>query len=172
MPLFDIGKHWHFVISLLLLKIFTSNSEYIFTIERAIHTIKGDKSKCIFFFSELCPVFDLDFIPYQAPHSRELAQPRVALVPLCFHKASSAGVTKSQCWVVNPLPHDKILGLPKLKAFADDKLNVTQDIKVFFHRMENIVGKEENAGYQHFLLFPQCFQKPFSSSVSKVVIVW
>ena len=23
---------------------------------------------------------------------------------------------------------------------------------------ENIVGKGENAGYQHFLLFPQCFQ--------------
>ena len=22
---------------------------------------------------------------------------------------------------------------------------------------ENIVGKQENAGYQHFLLFPQCF---------------
>ena len=22
---------------------------------------------------------------------------------------------------------------------------------------ENIVGKGENAGYQHFLLFPQCF---------------
>ena len=22
---------------------------------------------------------------------------------------------------------------------------------------ENTVGKEENAGYQHFLLFPQCF---------------
>ena len=22
---------------------------------------------------------------------------------------------------------------------------------------ENIVGKEENAGNQHFLLFPQCF---------------
>ena len=22
---------------------------------------------------------------------------------------------------------------------------------------KNIVGKEENAGYQHFLLFPQCF---------------
>ena len=25
--------------------------------------------------------------------------------------------------------------------------------------IENIVGKGENAGYQHFLLFPQCFQK-------------
>ena len=28
-----------------------------------------------------------------------------------------------------------------------------------FGRVENIVGKGENAGYQHFLLFPQCFQK-------------
>ena len=26
-------------------------------------------------------------------------------------------------------------------------------------RVENIVGKGENAGYQHFLLFPQCFLK-------------
>ena len=28
-------------------------------------------------------------------------------------------------------------------------------------REENIVGKGENAGYQHFLLFPQCFSKAF-----------
>ena len=26
-------------------------------------------------------------------------------------------------------------------------------------RIENIVGNGENASYQHFLLFPQCFQK-------------
>ena len=26
-------------------------------------------------------------------------------------------------------------------------------------RVENFVGKGENAGYQHFLLFPQGFQK-------------
>ena len=25
--------------------------------------------------------------------------------------------------------------------------------------VENIAGKRENAGHQHFLLFPQCFQK-------------
>ena len=25
--------------------------------------------------------------------------------------------------------------------------------------VESIVGKGENAGYQHFLLFPQCFKK-------------
>ena len=30
----------------------------------------------------------------------------------------------------------------------------------FFDSAENIVGKGENAGSQHFLLFPQCFQKP------------
>ena len=58
----------------------------------------------------------------------------------------------------------KILSLPKLKAFADDKLNVTQNIKVVFYRIENVVGKEENAGDQYFLLFLQCFQKAFSFS--------
>ena len=70
------------------------------------------------------------------------------------------------------LPNDQILHEPKLKAFADDKSDVTQNIKVVFQRIKNIVGKEENAGYQHSLLFPQCFHKPFSSSASKVVIVW
>ena len=28
-----------------------------------------------------------------------------------------------------------------------------------FDRVENIVELGQNAGYQHFLLFPQCFQK-------------
>ena len=75
--------------------------------------------------------------------------------------------------MVNPFPDDKILGLSKLKAFADDKLNITQTITAVAHCRENIVGKEENADYQHFLLFfPQCFQKAFSSGASKVVILW
>ena len=59
---------------------------------------------------------------------------------------------------LNFLPEDKILTLSKLKAFADDKLNVTQNRKFIFRRRKNIVGKEENAVY-HFLLFPQCFKK-------------
>ena len=67
----------------------------------------------------------------------------------------------------NPLSDDKILGLPKLKAFADDKLNVTRDIKVVFHTVENILGKEENAGYQHFLLFPQCVEGSFLQCLAK-----
>ena len=60
--------------------------------------------------------------------------------------------------IINPLLDDNISDWSKLKAFADDKLNVTQNIKVVFHGIENMVEKEENAGYQHFLLFPQCFQ--------------
>ena len=28
-----------------------------------------------------------------------------------------------------------------------------------FERVENILGKGENAGYQHFLLFAQCFHE-------------
>ena len=47
-----------------------------------------------------------------------------------------------------------ILALTKLKGFADDKKNVTQKLKFVLGRIENIVGKGENAGIQHFLLFP------------------
>ena len=39
-------------------------------------------------------------------------------------------------------------------------------------RVENTVGKEENAGYQHFLPFPQCFPKPSSLGSLKVRNVW
>ena len=48
-------------------------------------------------------------------------------------------------------------------AFADDKINLNQKLKFDMGRVENIVGKGENAGYQHFLLFPQCFQMAFFS---------
>ena len=89
--------------------------------------------------------------------------------PLSFKTLSLAWLNVTQKFI-NPLPDDKILRLLKLKAFADDKSNVTQNIKVVFHRIENIV--EENAGYQHFLLFPHCFPKAFFLSVSKVFIVW
>ena len=37
-----------------------------------------------------------------------------------------------------------------------------ENLKLVLGSVENIVGKGENAGYQHFLLFPQCFQNPFS----------
>ena len=61
--------------------------------------------------------------------------------------------------LINPLPSDKTLDQSKLKAFADDKIKGTEKLKVVHGPVENIVGKGENAGYQHFLLYPQCFQK-------------
>ena len=36
---------------------------------------------------------------------------------------------------------------------------MTQKLKFLLWRVENIVGKGGNAAYQHFLLFPQYFQK-------------
>ena len=52
----------------------------------------------------------------------------------------------------NSLPSDKFLDWYKLKALADDKMNVTYKQKLFL-----FVRKGENDGYQHFLLFQRCF---------------
>ena len=60
--------------------------------------------------------------------------------------------------LLNPFPNGKILDLSKFKAFTDDKINVFKSMIFVLGRVESIVG---NAGYRHFLLFPQCFQKPF-----------
>ena len=70
---------------------------------------------------------------------------------------------------VNSLTKDKIFDQLNLK---DDKINVTNKMNFVAGKVENIVGKGENAGYQHFLLFPQCFQKASLSGWSKVVTVW
>ena len=59
--------------------------------------------------------------------------------------------------MLNSLRKDIILDWFKLKAFADDNINVTEELKFVLSRLENSVEKGENAGYQHFLLFPQCF---------------
>ena len=59
------------------------------------------------------------------------------------------------------LPNHKVLGQSELKASADDKIKFAIMMIFVFNRVGNIVGKGENAGYQHFLLFTQCFQKPF-----------
>ena len=59
----------------------------------------------------------------------------------------------------------------KLKVFAGDKVVLAQMMQFLFERLEKIVGKGENAGYQHFLLSRQCFLKGFSLGVSKFVSV-
>ena len=47
---------------------------------------------------------------------------------------------------------------------------MTKELKLVLGREENIVGKGENAGYQHFLLFLQCFQKASFKEVLNVRI--
>ena len=59
----------------------------------------------------------------------------------------------------NLLTNGKMMDLSKLTPFADDKLNVAKMISFVCVWLENIVGKGENVSYQHFLLFPQYFQK-------------
>ena len=44
--------------------------------------------------------------------------------------------------------------MAKLEALADDKSDVAKMTITVFDRVENAVGKGENAGDQHFLLFP------------------
>ena len=43
--------------------------------------------------------------------------------------------------------------------------------EILFGMVDNIAGKGENAGYQHFPLFPQCFQKASFPRWLKVGIV-
>ena len=62
----------------------------------------------------------------------------------------------------NPLPDNKIFIFVQIKSInANKNFKGTHTVRFLFDRVENIVGKEENAGYQHFLLFQQCFQKTF-----------
>ena len=67
------------------------------------------------------------------------------------------------CDKVNLLPNDKILDRTKLKAFADDKLNVAKMMFSLFNKIVNTAGKGENASYKHFLLFHGIFQSPLLS---------
>ena len=59
------------------------------------------------------------------------------------------------------MPKDRILDWFNFKGFADDMIILAEITRFVFYRIEDIVGKGENAGYQHFLLFPQCFLKGF-----------
>ena len=76
-----------------------------------------------------------------------------------------------KAFFLNPFPNNKILDVTKLKVFADGKLDIAKMTISLFDRIENTVGKGENAGNQHFLLFPQCFPKPSSLGSLKVGIM-
>ena len=70
----------------------------------------------------------------------------------------------------NPLPDDKFKTL-KLKEFADDNFNFDENGRKLSKRVENTVEKGEIARYEHYLLFPQCFQNACFPGASKGVTV-
>ena len=69
---------------------------------------------------------------------------------------------------VNPFPHNKILDHTKLKAFADDKLNVTKMIISVCDRVENIVGTREIANTSNFSFSHNVFKRLSSQTHKKV----
>ena len=68
---------------------------------------------------------------------------------------------------LNSVPNNKIFNQSILKAFADDKIHVTQKLKFASGRVENIVGNGENAGYQQFFPLPIMFSKGYFLRVVK-----
>ena len=62
-------------------------------------------------------------------------------------------------FAIKPLPKDNFFEWIKLKALAEDNLDITEIVIYVFNRVENILGKGENAGYQHFLFFLTMFSK-------------
>ena len=69
------------------------------------------------------------------------------------------------------LSDDKVLAYSTLKGlgFVDNKL-YAEKYKFVMGGEENIVGKGENAGNQHFLLFPQCFQRASYTRLLTVIM--
>ena len=41
--------------------------------------------------------------------------------------------------------------------YRQQKIILNKKLKLVLQMVKNIEAKGENAGYQHFLLFPQCF---------------
>ena len=60
----------------------------------------------------------------------------------------------------NRLTHDVDWSVFMQKIWRQEKVSSHVNLLgILCEKVENIVGKGENAAYQHFLLFPQHFQK-------------
>ena len=63
---------------------------------------------------------------------------------------SAAGVALLQMVTLSYIGRVLLSAIPQILAFADDNLNVNEELKFGLGRAENIVGKGENAGHQRF----------------------
>ena len=65
--------------------------------------------------------------------------------------------------LLNSLQNNKIVDWSNMKAFADNKNLWCWKIEICFGKKSKHNAKRRNAGCQHFLLFPSCFQQALSS---------
>ena len=100
----------------------------------------------------------------------------------CYLTSNSLSLTSTSSYIINFVLIKKILfnlllthshttkfwTRPKLKAFANDKLNVTKMIISVFDRVENIVGKGESACTSNFSFSHNVFKKLLSKRRQKV----
>ena len=70
------------------------------------------------------------------------------------------------------MTRQEIVDSSKLKKFADDNFKLEEKWKKVIQTGRKHCGKRRNARYEHFLLFPQCFQKACFSGASKGIILW
>ena len=80
---------------------------------------------------------------------------------MLFAKFLKFGISKNLSSVEEfySLPNDKILGISKLKTFADNKFEMAEIAGFAFERAETIWEKGENGDYRDFVLFPHCLLK-------------
>ena len=76
----------------------------------------------------------------------------------------SIHISSKECLVqihvsFNPFPHDKILGMTKLKEFADDELSVTKMTISVYDRVEKHAGKGEIACTSNFSFSQNVFKR-------------
>ena len=67
---------------------------------------------------------------------------------LCQWAAARIKEKMEKLGTFNPLPNSIILAWSKLKALADDKIEVVKMMTSLLDSLENTVGNGENAGYQ------------------------
>ena len=132
---------------------------------KVVYPFLQHKVRGLFIFCQHYMVFSLEYMNMNIPHSEY--KPTGIWIYIYMHNAMLRVLGPYSPTSFNLLPNGKILNQSKLKAFADDRLKMAQVAKLILDKIENIVGKEENAGYQHFLLFLQCFQKASSMRVVK-----
>ena len=65
------------------------------------------------------------------------------------------------CLILNPLPRDKILDWSRLKAFADDKINLNEKNQTLFGKGRKHCGKRKKCCLPAFSPFTTMFSKAF-----------